>query len=93
VIVTRTWTQREFQQRSFHESCVCAAFAPNICACMSTEGQDVQHVPVERMRYIINDGSADFTTQEQLHVESCNSCLHLFGQLMDSSRDEYTEQL
>jgi hypothetical protein len=55
-----------------------------------TEGQDPQHISIERMRQVIIDCTGEFTTLEQAHVESCNSCLHLFGQLMMSSWDEYT---
>jgi hypothetical protein len=81
----------DFGTKGGKDSCMGAAFTPKMSACMSMEGQDWAHVSLERMRYIINDGSAEFTTQEQVHVESCNSCLHLFGQLMDSSWDDYTE--
>jgi len=59
-------------------------------ACMSMEGQNGKHIPIERMRQVIIDCSGEFTSLEQEHVESCNSCLHLFGQMMMSSWDEYT---
>jgi len=53
---------------------------------MATEGHK-QHIPIDRMREVIIDGGVEFASAEQAHVESCDSCLHVFAQLMMSNWD------